>query len=290
MDSQPTPSAAAVDFNAAIEIGERRAQLLPDVPGHKRYLAVPQDAKVHELARLKLQNPRFLTAQPVFNDVAPFIAYVNCFKDAATRIFYNDKGEFVAVIDHHAAIGQVHQERAECVARHGDHLAKLHLIRSPEWLKWAVNNEKPMDQQTCGEFIEDNLRDIQGDPQLMLDVASGLHATVGAEFRGALNLANGSSELRYDETVSGTVKGRTEAVPTQFSIALRPFMGCDRYPIDCRFRYRVNGGALRLHYKALHLEVITEAAIEGVLTRIATETQLVPGLGTHDEKAFKLGE
>jgi len=275
-------------IHAAIEAG-KALTVLHQVKGYKPAIVSTHAtgmAKL-ELTPEKLDAPRFLTAAPDFNDAGAFIAYVNQFKVAASRIFYKQDGTFAAVIDYHDGIG------SEVTPRHADHIARLKLLRSPEWEEWAKHSEQQMGQQTFAEFIEDNARDIlQPDPETMLRVASGLHATVGANFRQATNQANGQIQLAFDETINGTVNGKEEAIPTTFQVGLRPFLGCARYPVDCRLRYRIDrssGAALKLHFKALHLEPITEAALEAIVARVKDETGIAPALGQHDGDAFKRG-
>lgn len=275
------------DIEAAIKAGLNQVQLLESIEGHRRVAALPQGVNLTTIPLEKLDQPRFLTAAPVIQDVAGFIAYVNDFKNDGTRILFDqDKGAFVAVIDYHH--GQ--PSLIGLNPRHGDHTATLLLVRSPEWKAWAGSSEKGMGQQAFAEFIEDGARDIiDPSPDEMLQVASGLHATTGGTFRKATNLANGQVNFAWDEQVNGTVSGTDKAVPTSFRVALRPFMGTERYPVDCRLRYRIREGALTLHYKALHLEPITEAATEAIAVKIREETGISPCLGRHDAEAFKRG-
>jgi uncharacterized protein YfdQ (DUF2303 family) len=273
---------------AAIEAGKNITQL-HKVEGFKPALTAPHLSGPVALTPEKLKFPRFLTAAPRFQDSGAFIAYVNAFKQEATRIFYVQDGKFLAVIDYHIPAldgGPI----APQVALHGDHMACLNLIRSPEWITWANNSEKAMGQQEFAEFVEDNARDIlQPSPMEMLEIATGLQATVGATFRSAINQANGTVQLNWDEQVEGTVKGTGKAIPAQFQIGVRPFMGTERYPVDCRLRYRVAGGSLKLHYKALHLDPITEAALDGIVAKVRDETGIAPALGSHDPAAFAKG-
>jgi len=234
------------------------------------------------VAAPKEDAPRFLTAAPRFQDSGAFIAYVNEWKQVATRIFYVQAGKFLAVIDYH-------QSKAPA-AQHGDHLAFLDLTRSPEWITWAGKSEKTMSQQEFAEFLEDNSNDIlQPGPAEMLEVATSLHATTGATFRRAMNLSNGQVQMQFDENIEAKVAGGTKEVPTTFQIGVRPFMGTERYPVDCRLRYRVQGGSLSFHFKALHLDTITEAALEGIVAKVRDETGIAPALGSHDPAAFAKG-
>jgi uncharacterized protein YfdQ (DUF2303 family) len=200
-------------------------------------------------------------------------------------VFFDQKaGRFQAVFDYHE------KHPVDLPGNHGDHTATLTLLRSPEWTAWAGSSEKQMGQQSFAEFIEDGARDIiEPSPADMLQVASGLHATTGGTFRKATNLANGQVNFHFDEQINGTVSGTDKAVPTEFTIGLRPFMGCDRYRVDCRLRYRIREGALALHYKALHLEQITETALEAIALLIQDKTGIRPAMGKHDAEAFKRG-
>jgi uncharacterized protein YfdQ (DUF2303 family) len=282
------------DIQAAIDSGRDQVQLLPEITGYLRSVVVPKASEVRSLHRDKLEAPRFLTARVKFHDPQAFIEYFNAFKDEDSRIFYTQAGVFMAVLDYHLACAKDGEGEIPAGQRHGDHLAILELKRSPEWEAWVTSSGVPMSQQAFAEFIEDHAREIiSPDATTMLRVASGLHATIGAEFRQATNQANGQIQLSFNETINGTVNGVAEEIPSQFQIGIRPFMGCDRYPVDCRLRYRIErnaGAALKLHYKALHLEPVTETALSGIIDKIRQDTEVQPALGQHDESAFKRGE
>lgn len=270
-------------FKAAITAGQTLTQMQKLEDGRTLVTAPHiKDGNVL-IPAPKLDKPRFVTAGPRFNDAGAFIAYVNQFKDSASRIFYVQSGKFLAVLDYH-------QPTNAPTGRHGDHVAYLDLTRSPEWILWANKSEKAMGQQEFAEWLEDNSRDIlQPGPEVMMEVATSLHATTGAIFRRAINQANGQVQIQYDENIEAKVAGGTKDVPTTFQVALRPFMGTERYPVDCRLRYRVQGGSLAFHFKCLHLDPITEAALEGIVAKVRDETGIAPALGSHDPAAFLKG-
>jgi uncharacterized protein YfdQ (DUF2303 family) len=279
---------AASDVAAAIEAGKHMAQVIAPVDGHRAAVFAPKTGEIKLLERDKLASPRFLTAAPIFNEAAGFIAYINDFKGPATRLFYRTDGTVVAVIDYH---GKANSQTPSWAPRHGDHVATLKLERSPEWIIWQAANEKPFGQQAFAEFLEDNLADIiKPDPADIVTVARDLTVTTGAVLRRANNQATGEVQFQYDETVNGVVKSSQAAVPTDFDIGIRPFMGTQRFPVNCKLRYRTNGADLKLHFKALHLERVTEAAVDLIIAKIAAETAIQPALGTHDPAAFKRGE
>ena len=267
-----SPEHCDSDIAAAIQAGLDQVQVI-DVPdNHRPVIVHPGTHAVSQLEREKLIRPRFLTAEPLFHEVQGFIAYLNDFKDECSRIWHDGQGGFLAVLDYH--------QSREPDARHADHRARLSLKRSPEWNAWTGQNGQPMSQVEFGEFIEDHARDVLDQLDALTEVASGLQATSGATFKSAFNQANGSIGIHWDEEVQGRVAGKDMEVPNQFQVGLRPFYGCERYPIDCRLRYRIPSGHLKLFFKCLHLEPITEAAIEAIVLRVRDETGIEPRLGS----------
>ena len=278
------------ELEAAFNAG--KAQIItPTVPeGFKPLIVSPANYRIELLAPHKLERPRFLVAMPGFHDVKTFLEYLRDFKNPSTRIFYNQDGKFVAIIDYHE---KANSEGAKPVnlARHGEHIAYLNLKRSPEWENWIKNSGEAMGQQAFAEFMEDNTRDLL-DPtiEVMMQVATGLHATVGSTFRQAINQSNGATAFQFDTTVNGQVQGANTEVPNKFQVGLRPFMGCCRYPIDCRLRYRVGGGGVQWHYKALHTDPVTELAMDAIVKRITEDAGITPALGNIESGVFAKGQ
>ncbi len=270
---------AGYDLDTAIQAGRKQVQV-HEIAGRKPFVTYPKDQDLKILDDPKLANPRFFTAAPNFRDPAGFCEYVNKYKDADTRIFFDEKGVFVAVFDYHR-IGE---------ARHGDHTAVLTLVPSPEWIAWTGSNDKGMRQDTFAEFIEDNIQDItKPDGKTMLDAASGLIAKKETDFRSAVNLNNGSMQFTFDEKIEGTIKGSPELMPTAFEVALRPFIGAPRYPIDARLRYRIDSSKLQLRFKLMALEKLLEHALTQEVGMVQNLTTIVPALGNHNAEAFKRG-
>lgn len=278
----------------AIILGQKTTTL-HQVVGMRPAVVAPKEFQLLPLAKDtdKLARPRFLTACPAFNDMVSFVAYVNDFKDRATRLFYKQDGTFLAVFDYHEPAAPGIENAAAplpLAARHGDHCATLALLRSPEWEAWANNSSKPMGQVEFAEFLEDNAADVVSpDITIMMAAATGLQASTNGTFKQACNLANGTVQILFDEQVNGQVAGREASIPTEFKIGVRPFMGCDRYEVDCRFRYRARNAELKLHYKALRMEWVTETALEKIVHRVFEETGIVPALGVGNVAELKKG-
>jgi len=280
------------NIHTAIQAGRQQTQEIHQF-GFKPSVAMHQECKLVPLVPEKLPDgPRFLTADVMFYEPDQFIAYLESWQDQGTRVWYNEKGEFQAIIDFHRPplLDDPTDNPTPSTARYGDHIARLHLQSSPEWMAWLAKNEKPMGQVEFAEFIEDQARDIvTPDPVTMLQVATGLQANQNCTLRSAINQANGSLTLAWDQQVEGRVQGSNQEIPAQFQIGIRPFVGCARYPVDCRLRYRIDGGKLKMHYEALHLDVIAEDALAKVVEQIAKETALPVAMGACKVEAIKAG-
>jgi uncharacterized protein YfdQ (DUF2303 family) len=275
------------DTSPLIEAGKALTQVLSVPEGFEPIVVTPKDAVIKRLDRVRTNKPRFLAAAPFFNDPVAFAEYINRFADQFSRIWYSiERMEFTCVLDYH----QYPEGGNTAEARSGDHIAVLTLKQSPEWKIWKENNERAMVQKTFAEFLEDNSRDVVS-PSIaeMLEVATGLNATSNATFRSAINQSNGTVNFQFDENVAGTVKGTDKAIPTAFRIGIRPFMGSERYPVECRLRYRLKDGSLVLHYKALHLDPIVEASVEGIAATLRDATTLPVALGHSNADVFKVG-
>lgn len=276
---------------AIFEAGKQSVQVLPAQDDrHESVIVHPQESRVSVFPAQKTERPPFLVARPTFFEVAAFIAYVNDFKDRCTRIFMDvQEHRFVAVLDHHEWPGRIEADGADqpqgmylAAPRHGDHIATFQARHSEEWEAWIDRSEKVMTQLEMAEFIEDNSVDVvRPDATEMMQVALHLHATNNVTFRSGFNQANGQANLQYDEEIQGTVQGGKLEIPTDFEIGLRPFEGCHRYPVECRFRYRLNGGSLKMWFKALRPKQVADDAFEGIVARVRDETGIVPASGVY---------
>lgn len=281
-------------LTAAMDVGKELVQT-PKVPDNFRpVVTIPEGSKVVELNREdhKLDVPRFKTAAPKFNAPDAFNSYVTDFKNPETRIFYTMDGKFTAVIDYH--------DREK--ARHADHTAELELIRSPEWEAWTKQDGNGLSQRAFAEFLEENAADIievhpdpnnvsvYPTPETMMSVAAGIDATVGGQFKSSQDLNNGSRQLIIDHQVDGVIKNTNVVVPKRFLIALRPFMGSNRFPIECVLRFTPSGEGMTFKFKMLRRHQVNEDAVTAIGEAVNVGTLIVPAFGAANLNAIKQGK
>ena len=207
-----------------------------------------------------LDAPQFIDDTAQLSDVDSFIEYYNRFCNDDSTIYYDiENAAFNAVIDHHHNDGQ---------PEWGKHIAKYTCPKTPEWKSWLNGSGAKMDQEAFSLFIEDNLNEIlEPTGTQMLDVVSSLEATKNVNFRSALRLDNGQTQLNYVENIEGQAGTNGQlSIPSTIKLGMRLFAGGEGYEIDARFRYRIKNGSLIMWYELIRPHKVNEAAIEGILS------------------------
>ncbi len=229
-------------------------------------------------------NPRRKRATVSLHETLSFIHYVNAHKlSGPTHLFGKATeigGSFTAVLDYHGG-GIISNQ-----PNWGDHVAKLTLEPTPEWVKWVKNNGTLMPQEAFSEFIEDQLDDIITPAAAeILEMAQGLQGRKNATFKGGKNLKDGAITFEYIETVEiqGVANRRDDTfrVPDKLSIRLQPFVGSATVYVDARLRFRIgNDGKLSFAYILNRPHKIVEEAFQISRDRIEAETDLQVHLGS----------
>lgn len=144
----------------------------------------------------------------------------------------------------------------------GDHRGVFKVLPTEAWQAWKELDGKFVDQSTFAEHIENRLLDIvKPSGAHMLEIAQSISATVGVRFESSKLLSNGERQLEYRETVDASAgkAGRLD-IPSHIELGIKPFEGAPAYKVTARFRYRINGGDLRLAYQLERpSDVLTEA-------------------------------
>lgn len=214
------------------------------------------------------EHPRHEKASRQVTDAKSFVDYVNRHRRAGTEVFAHTlSSSIVGVIDSHEAAG-------------GDpgwqkHRVQLVLEHTKSWLAWAgrdlgVNERAWFGQVEFAEFIEANALDVRSpDHSVLIEIARTFEAKQKADFTSAVREHDGSVNFSYEETVAAKAgqKGAL-TIPQEFELALVPYVGADPYKVIASFRYRLNGGDLKLGYSLRRPERILEDAFQAILTEI----------------------
>lgn len=261
---------------AAHAVMQAMNQELRDVHGTPVLLA-PEGFTALEMAHL-LPAPTRKRGTVVLNDAESFIAVVNDQKDKSTRMFSTINPPTFTAVFNHIADG----------AGWGDHIAKYNAPLSPEWKTWDGADGKSMSQVEVAQFLESNLVDVLHVPEdapekgllkspdgsTLLEVCRTLEATKKVDFKSSVRLGDGSTQFTYNEDVQGSAKAGTLNVPEHFTIAIPVFENGDKWPLLVRFRYRIDGGALRIWFELVRPHKVIEHAVKELREKIAAATEL----------------
>lgn len=236
----------------------------------------PQELRIEGLEE-HLPAPVRIRQHLTMLDAESFIAYVTRFSTAATAVFCNGpQGRtFSAIIDYH----QPDQPSWR------DHKVSYQCPTTVEWGNWKDADRKRFSQADFAEFIEDNVKDIvqpENDSRApsaadMLEISRTLEAKKNISFRQGTRLDNGQVQLTYNEQIDGRA-GETGqlAIPEQFYIGVKPFLGGDAFCVQARFRYRIREGALVMWFELVRPDKVLEEAYNAVRTKIAEGIGQVP--------------
>ncbi len=214
--------------------------------------------------RPESEGPRRPTGTTNVYDAASFLAAVERYTvddDLPTVTRDEQANRLVAVLNDHN--GRATGWR--------DHQVSLALRRTPEWQAW-LDGQGLGSQVKFAERIEDGLPEIAvPDPATMLEIAQTFHAATSATFQSGNRLVDGRTQFAYLEDVkasAGTKPGTVE-IPETFDLAVRPFIGAERYKVTARLRYRLKAGELTIGYTLVRPDEIERDAF----TAVATEVQ-----------------
>jgi len=212
----------------------------------------------------------------VVDNVESFATYYAKHSDPGTEVYANlDAGTVTAVLDAHTT----------GTPRWGEHRLILKMTPTKPWQRWTEKDRHPLPQVQFAEFLEDNLVDIDPDPipaAVMLQVATTFQATTKGSFSSKTSLANGTRQLIFEEeTTAGSGSGKQQiAVPEKFAIRVAPFADTDRYRIEARLRYRIEGSNLKLLFVLDRPEDALRDAVKDVVEQVKTATGATILIGT----------
>jgi uncharacterized protein YfdQ (DUF2303 family) len=227
-------------------------------------------------------------------DLNSLIAHTNRFKDTDSLVFL-DRGQgttgvrgakLVAVLDYH-------RKGADAAPRFGEHRGEYAFPMSDEWVAWAGQDGKPMDQERFARWVEDRLADVAapeqaGDtakafaamlacgfasPAKLLELSHGLEAHVGQRVKQHVRLATGEVSVHYIEEHQDA-DGKPLKVPGAFLLGIPVFRGGDPYQLPVRLRYRVNQGAISWSYELHQPQRILDHALAEACAEVAERTGL----------------
>ena len=250
-------------IESALEAGAALGQPVAIKPTDDTYAVVPGGYALTSLEKYK-PAPDRKKGVITLDDAESFIQYFNLHATEQSQIYGKvNPPSFVGVINDHGVND----------AGWRDHLAKYDCPFTAEWVEWSRSDKKIMQQSEFAEFIERNLPDIVEPVGAdMLEISRSLQAKKKVSFASGIRLANGQTELTYEEDIQGTAaKGKLQ-IPEIFKIGIKVIEGGEAYAVECRLRYRINEASLVMWYELVRPHKVIEDAVADLWALISNQT------------------
>jgi len=246
--------------------------------------------------------PERIVGTATLQDEASFVRHFLRFRNAASAIFCNVIARpvtFSAVFDYHDRTA--FEAGGVPVPAFGHHRAIWPLKLSTQYETWHGKNEHWLSHAEFAEFLEQNATDLyQGadvgantaamletlelklaTPSNLIALSRNLQVNVNATVRSAQTLATGEIHMTYAETHNDG-SGQPIRVPNAFLIAIPIVHRGPAYQVLCRLRYRTTQQGVRWSYSAHRLDVVFDAAVDEIVSRVGAAADVVVTLGTSE--------
>lgn len=243
--------------------------------------------------------PERIVGSATLQDEASFVAHVESFKRPTTAIYCEPSFErpaLTAVYDYHAVAEDAVQP-AFC-----QHRAVWPLKLSKEWSAWAGGAGKWMTHADFAEFLERHVPDVYwGDelseysklliqtldlsratPSQLVALSRNLSVNVDVAVKSAQTLSSGEIALAYVENHRDD-EGKPIKVPNAFFIAIPVVQHGPAYQILARLRYRVANQRISWAYELHRVDIVFDAAVREIQTRVAEATGCPVYLGAPEK-------
>jgi uncharacterized protein YfdQ (DUF2303 family) len=260
--------------------------------GHRDVMAVPKGFHLQSVKPFLdeyLLTPERIRGTSAHTTLGSWLKHYAAFKDEGTAVFANglmSDPKITAVYNYNLASDN---------PRFGDHRAVFNCTLSDEWNAWSRHGGSALSQHEFAAFIEDNIGDIQGKPDLtdeanavlkdvssmlgyayagqadMLQLSRGIEINESAKAKTGANLRSGERTLEYiTEHKDGN--GEKLAVPGLFLIAIPVFKDGVIYRLPVRLRYRLKDGTVLWSYDIYRDDKAFKDAYDEICAQIATQT------------------
>ena len=223
------------------------------VPGHGDH-----PGRTEVVTKATLEPYRATGAVAVFDAVSlSTLIAVNSYAHTTVYVDRNPtKPAIVAVLNDHGRDGPGWR----------DHRVSIQFRKTPQWEKWSAIDGKFLSQMEFANFVEDNLLDIVTPaPADMLEISQHLEVIRTTSFKSSSRPKSGLVKFRNesDDTTAENV-----TIPDALVLELAPFVGSPKSLITARFRYRIEGGGLKLGVKLQRIEEVVAEVMDAIVAAI----------------------
>lgn len=276
-----------LDAGKLIGSGIKASATVVGFDGEVPAAIIPQDWKIQTYPET-MPAPLRKTGMVKLDNADSFIRFYNDHKESNSVIFVDadttgQRGAvFTGIINYHGL--------NEDEPQFGDFRCVYAAQLSPDWKKWLDKSKSAMNHAQFLEHLDD-CQDMIVEPEgaKLLELMRDLEGTVGGAFKSAINLHNGSMDIRYSEEVKANdPRDASVQVPVELVVSIQPFDFGAAYRMKNKLRYRVANRAISFGYEPVKPELIILDAVNDQVKNIEKNCGLTPFYGKPPEicKAF----
>lgn len=245
--------------------------------------SVPAGRRLDDLTAIHRNAAEFLkparrTGTAALTTLASLIDWSNRFKGPNSVLFADldrTKPSITCIADYHLSGPATISDDGDPTARHLQHRGVYEFPVAPEWQAWTGIQNRALEKDEFGAFIEDNLKDIldptpyllggKGEPEDWERRLRQIAIQLGGRFGQVLDLVQLSKSLQIHESSNLALttnrdtgessiqfqnehrdaEGRPISVPTLFLIVIPVFVGGAAYRLPVRLKYRKAGASVK---------------------------------------------
>lgn len=267
-------------LKTALEQGARAAAAI-DMPNGGKAVLVPTGYQVHEFESVAEPTrvrppPDRIEQSVILHDADGFVAYVNTFKSAHTRLFAEPgflsetkQARIIALLDYHAPGSK------------GDlctHVAAFTLRYSEQWKRWHAACREALTQEAFADFVEENMADIR-EPSAasLLDVINNFKAVRKVAYSSVKARVSGSFTIGHEDATE--MQGQV-TLPEKFKLGIPVFFRGTLFGVGVWLRYRVGGqGGVKFQLQLDRPDVIEDEAFSHIVARVGSAEGEFGGVG-----------
>lgn len=213
-------------------------------------------------------TPKRIIDRVKVDHVSSLIDYWHKYADTSSEVWADRKTRTItAIIDAHPGTDMPGWQT---------HRATLQLHLSDPLTAWLGNNNKPLTQETFGEFVQEHIPDILHPAAAdLMEMVHDLEITQSAEFKSGVRLKTGARVMSYIETIDGRTKTNQVEIPDHLTLRLPVWAGdTDTHELTAQFRFRPNQprqGQVALLYKMDAVKDLIDGAFAALCATVAEQ-------------------
>lgn len=256
MESELLSTGGDAALMKAFELGAGQGMKVYNTEA-SQYLLSPKDWTLHKIYEKPKANPDLFKGAVKFTSVDSLLRYTKVFFPdiMPSALAYGSKCGIEVIFDDHGTLPGNCQFSADFAPQH-----------TTEWDTWMKKNDVAMSQTDFANFLEDNAEDVESpDGATLLEIVTTLQSTSETHFKSAVDLSNGSRQLRWEgveEAKAG--KDGQLSVPRFFIINVQIYQDMElratKLKAMLRYRKQANG-SVHFSYKLIRPEKAVEKAM-----------------------------